>query len=136
MKSKAHLKVFADQGSSVYDNMFSKPPQLGADANATRSVAVLFSVKGPTDADVKGNPELAKVRQGTWHGQYNFGTCSWSVLPGDSEQPECGIPDRLVSAWGHLPTYRVVCADYSADSGSHQHVPPLRSKPFDFGEFY
>lgn len=134
MPEKPGIQVFADQGASVYDNMFSKPPQIGDEANARYSVDVLFSVESPSSGDVKENPGLEKIRAGTWHGQYNFEACTWRILPSDIDQPTAGVPDRFVSCWWHLPTYRAICADYAAGAMTGNRVPPLRSKTFSIDD--
>jgi hypothetical protein len=78
--------------TSIYDNMYSKPPQQGDGlGNSKYSVSVFFQVEFGS----KNMP--ADVHPGCYNGQYNFEKCTWHILPDSVPQPKYGITDDLIS---------------------------------------
>lgn len=128
------VSIFGSQGQSVYDNMYSKPPQLGDDCNALLSVAVLFLVDLPSLEDIARDKGLAEVQSGIFHGQYDFKSCAWFPLPCGLNGPSAGIPDRLVGCWWHTPFYDGICDDYAAGKFTGTHVGKLRAKAYRQGQ--
>ena len=99
--------------NTVYDNAFSKPPQMGSDMNAHLSVMVLFEVDLAVIGQAEGQP-------GIYSGRYDFESCSWRANTRAGE-----FPDMDVTRWWHMPEYSDVMARYHADGGT------LRSKALE-----
>ena len=68
------MKIYNNEANSVYDNMYSKPPQISKESNF--SVLVLFKV------ELANKPPYSVsqfINGGIFSGQYNYDTSRWNV---------------------------------------------------------
>lgn len=97
--------------NTIYDNAFSKPPQIGTEENSHLSVLVLFEVNIAVIGQPEGQP-------GIYSGQYDFTMCEWraNTRPGS-------VPDEFVTRWWHLPEYSDILAKYNSSGGTLRSIP-------------
>ena len=90
------MKIFRPDESTIYDNLYSKPAQLGLPTNYRFSMSVLFFVDDCL-----------------YYGQYNFTTGTWTTLPGDDKCRQ--FKDREVQYWLYPPEALDLFKRYAED---------------------
>ena len=90
------MKIFKPENNAVYDNLYSKPTQLGVPVNYKNSMTVIFSACGVL-----------------YYGSYNFVDGYWSTIPGDDLQRI--FKDMVVEYWFYPPYSKDLFDKYRDD---------------------